>query len=322
MHTPSTPSSNAPPVLSGSSGVAASSMRSFSASATDAHSGSSSTPNTRPARPASAPSTVFSATLPVKPSVTITSADVPQQVAALDVADPALHLGEQRRTRPCAARRPCPAPRRSRAARRSARRRRGAPGRTRGRATPTRPATRAAGRPSRRRRSAAAARPAPNVGQRHRDRGPVHAADAAEAEQRGGHRGAGVARADQRLRPGLRAPPGRRRRATSPSWCGRPTAGSSSIAITSEAASTSTRVGRDAAGQVRGDGVGIADEQELDVELGRGAQAAGHDLRGRAVAAHRVERDHRRHGVAPIIAAVRSPRRRVGQSTSRTCRPR
>ena len=75
MHTPLTPSSSAPPVLSGSNGAAASSMRSFRASASDANAGSSSTPNTSPASPAIAPSTVFSATLPVKPSVRITSAD-------------------------------------------------------------------------------------------------------------------------------------------------------------------------------------------------------------------------------------------------------
>ena len=78
----------------------------------------SSTPNTRPASAAQRALERLSATLPVKPSVTITSTVPLHEVAALDVADEPRHRREQRRRSACAARRPCPAPRRSRAGRR------------------------------------------------------------------------------------------------------------------------------------------------------------------------------------------------------------
>ena len=225
-------------MLSGSSGAAASSMRSFNASATDAHSGSSSTPNTIPARPESAPSTVFE-----------------RDVAGEPVGDD--HVGRRRAggrglrrcrpspsprraaaTRPCAARRPCRAPRRSRAARRSARRHRGAPGRTRGRAAPTRRAIRAAGRRSRRRRSGAARGPAPNIGSGTAIAGRCTPANPPEPQQRGGHGRPGVAGADERRRRARRCT-ARAPRTSEESFLVRTAAaGSSSIAITSEAAST------------------------------------------------------------------------------------
>ncbi len=260
---------------------------------------------------------VFSATLPVKPSVTITSARGAHEIAAFDVADPALHLGEQRPRRPCAARRPCPAPRRSRAARPSVRRRRAAPARTRGRAGPTRRATRAAGRPSRRRRSSSCERSPPNIGNGTAIAGRCTPRMRPKPQQRGGHRGAGVAGADQRVRPGRRAPLGRRRTSEESFLVRTADAGSSSIAITSDAASTSTRVGRVAAGQVR-------------ARSRRARRRAGCRRRARDGRAGRPRRSPRARGRHPSRRArsPASPRprlavaRSLGHSTSRTCRPR
>ena len=75
MHTPRTPSSMAPPVLSGKSGFVTSISRSVRSSFTDSHGpGESISRNARPANPIIEPSSAFSTTLPVKPSVTTTSA--------------------------------------------------------------------------------------------------------------------------------------------------------------------------------------------------------------------------------------------------------
>ncbi len=80
--------------------------------------------------------------------------------------------------------------------------------------------------------------------------------------------------------------------------------------MTSAASSNLDAFRRRTAGQVGADRVGRADEEHVDVAFVDGPQRARDDLRRRAVAAHRVDRDHGRHGKS----------RRY--FTSRTWRPR
>ena len=165
----------------------------------------------RPSR--AVPSISFSATLPVKPSVTTTSAAAGGQVAALDVAgevDPR-RLGEQARGPRPPPRGPCPPPRRPRA------------GRPRGRSTPSTASLKAAPRKANWTRCwartstlAPTSRKStglPGTGSWTASAGRCTPLQAAQAEGRGGHRRPGRAGADHRRR---RRPRRRRRRRAPP----------------------------------------------------------------------------------------------------------
>ena len=160
---------------------------------------------------------------------------------------------------------------------------------------------------------------------RHRDRGPVHAPDAAHAQaaRRPSSRRCCPRRPSPAARPSRTASA---QRTSDESFLVRTAlAGSSSIAMTSSAGEHRDPGRRTAAGRCGGEHVGRADEQDLDVELGRRRARARDDLRGRAVAAHRVDRDHgprpapagRRQCRSPVATRRRAP---AGPGTNRSCR--
>ena len=201
--------------------------------------------------PITAPSSVFSVTLPVKPSVTMTSALRRDEVAALDVADEALHVGEQLRR--ALAQRVALArlPRRSTAARSSARRRRGARGRTRGASSAHSTSHSGFGIDGRAAVDEQLQAVLAEHRERNRDRGPVHALDPAATAAARPPSSRRCCRRRPSPRPGRRAPPRRARTIDESFFVRTAAAGSSCIAMTSDAASISTRGGRRAAGQVR-----------------------------------------------------------------------
>ena len=223
-------------------------------------------------RRAGAPSSVLSATLPVNPSVTMTSTRPVHEVAALDVADEARHLLEQRER----ALAQLVALARLLAVREQTDR--GLVDRQAGaRVLPAH--ARELGEPF---RGAVDGRPAVDeelglraagTGIGHRDRGTGDPADPAHAQQRRRHRRAGVAGADHRL--GAPFAHGLRRHApaTSPSCVAPPRPGSSSMATTSPACSTLDARRAAAVGKQRRDRVLLPDEQHVDAELGRPRRA-------------------------------------------------
>ena len=142
-------------------------------------------------------------------------------------------------------------------------------------------------------------------GHRNRDRGAVHALDPSEPQQRGGHRGAGVAGADHGRGLAVAHRFRRTARATSPCASRTALAGSSCISMTSDAARTSTRSGCRAVREMRRDRVGLTDQQDVDVALVDGRERARDDLARRAVPAHRVDRDHGPHDGPPTAVTRR-----------------
>ena len=223
---------------------------------------------------------------------------------------------KQRRRRACAARRPCPALRRSTAARSSARRRRAA-------------------RVAYARASSAHSHEPLRVGvdgraavdeqlhavlaehrERDRDRGPVHALDPAEAQQRGGHRRAGVAGADHRRGAPVahRLGAAHERRVLLGAHRGRGlVVHRDDFGRVEELDPRRARAVGQVRARARRAGRRAARRRRTSSTA---AQRAGDDLRRRAVAAHRVDRDHGRHGSSSLATRRRGP---GGLGTSRSC---
>ena len=147
----------------------------------------------------------------------------------------------------------------------------------------------------------------------HRDRGTGDALDAAHAQQRGGHRRAGVARADHRVGLAV-AHRLRAHRTIDESFVSGRTAaaGSSSIAIDLAAVEDLDAGGHDAVREVRDDVLVAPDEQDPHVQSSRPPRA-----RRRRSRPGRGRRPSRRPRSCGLIADVRrllAP----GQSTSMT----
>ena len=241
----------------------------------------------------------------------------PRDVAALDVADETLHVGEQLRRllaeRVALARLLTVRQQRDRSALSTPRRTRAYACASSAHSTSHSGSGSTVAPPS----TSSWMRSSPNTGSGNAIAGRCTPLIRPNRKQRGSHRRAGVARADHRrgaaVADGLRAP-----RTIEESFLVRTAAaGSSSIAMTSAASRISTPAGSRPSGRCATDRIRPGPTSNTSTSHSvDGPQRARDDLRRRAVAAHRVDRDHGRHG-SYFATRRRGP---GGLGTNRSCR--